>query len=134
MKVFVYFNLHKKCFSVKALSGEHKGKVVAHRNDVLVYKPTFKVSEAGRQRVLKEQRKNVHAGVVGEWFDSEYDARTCELIALSTGSQVTYNPYKYDRFVYRSSERDVNADRIRVAALHSDGNRASMFVERSLEQ
>lgn len=26
MKVFVYFNLHKRCFSVKALEGERKGR------------------------------------------------------------------------------------------------------------
>jgi hypothetical protein len=68
MKVFVYFNLHKKCFSVKALEGVNKGKVVQHTDNIVLLLPKFKVSEAGRQRVLREKRKNVHAGVVG-WVD-----------------------------------------------------------------
>jgi hypothetical protein len=69
MKVFVYFNLHKKVWSVKALEGPNKGRVVAHRNALSLYHCTFKVSEAGRQRVIREQRKNVHAGIVGDWYD-----------------------------------------------------------------
>ena len=36
MKVFVYWNLHKKVWSVKALQGLQKGRVVAHRNDVMI--------------------------------------------------------------------------------------------------
>jgi hypothetical protein len=85
-KVFVYFNLHKKIFSVKDVK---TGLVVAHTESINLTDCTFKVSEAGRQRVLKEQRKNVHAGVVGhyepesKWFDT----------------QATYNPYKYNSFV-----------------------------------
>ena len=65
MRVFVYFNLHKKCLSVKALEGESKGRVIAHADSVELVNATFKVSQAGRQRVLRERRKNVHAGVVG---------------------------------------------------------------------
>jgi len=32
LKVFCYFNLHRKCFSIKALEGPNKGRVVAHIN------------------------------------------------------------------------------------------------------
>jgi len=127
MKVFVYFNLHKKCFSIKALEGNNKGRVIAHSNDVVIYNPTFKVSEAGRQRVLREKKKNVHAGVVGLWNDDEYNAaRTVEMSAL-LGRAVTYNPYRFDSFVYKATETPIN-DHPRVAALHSDGVRASMFA------
>lgn len=66
MKVFVYFNLHRKLWSVKALDGKARGKVIAHCERVIVRGASFKVSEAGRQRVLREGRKNVHAGIVGE--------------------------------------------------------------------
>ena len=127
MKVFVYFNLHKKCFSVKALEGENKGRVVAHVKYAVIYSPTFKVSEAGRQRVLRERKKNVHAGVVGQWFDDEYSTtRTVELSAM-LGRAVTYNPYRFDSFVYKATETPIN-DQPRVAALHSDGVRASMYA------
>ena len=92
VKVYVYFNLHKKCFSVKALEGSCKGLVVTHTDTVSLKDATFKVSEAGRQRVIKEKRKNVHAGVVGylEGF-----------IATSTEGykQAYYNPYKTSTFV-----------------------------------
>lgn len=100
MRVFVYFNLHRKLWSVKALSGEQKGRVIGHSEFVQISSPVFKVSEAGRQRVLREQRKNVHAGVEGklltmrladaELEPAEYDAMT-----------VTYNPYKHSTFVTR---------------------------------
>jgi len=127
MKVFVYFNLHRKCFSVKALEGAYKGRVVAHVSDAVVYNPTFKVSEAGRQRVLKERKKNVHAGVVGQWSESELN--TFKIVEYSTklGRAVTYNPYRFDSFVYKATETPIN-DKPRVAALHSDGTRASIFA------
>jgi hypothetical protein len=90
MRVFVYWNLHRKCFSVKALEGANKGRVVAHVNELLLRNATFKVSEAGRQRVLREKRKNVHAGVAGEWLDG-WDLVGC-------GSRVRYNPYQGPHF------------------------------------
>ncbi len=106
MRVFVYFNLHKKCFSIKALEGAMKGKVIAHRDTVVLENCKFKVSEAGRQRVLREKRKNVHAGVTGVWTESVRD--TADFDALSvTGRQVTYNPYKYAQFVIKATEQPI---------------------------
>lgn len=102
MKVFVYFNLHKQVFSVKALEGDDKGKVIAHRNEVTLSNVRFKVSEAGRQRVLRERRKNVHAGVVGEWTDV-IDQKICKKSKIS----VTYNPYKYNSFVLYDNRQPV---------------------------
>jgi hypothetical protein len=96
MKVFVYFNLHKKLFSVKALEGPEKGRVIAHRNDINLSDVIFKVSEKGRQRVLRELKKNVHAGVVGTWIKDE--------IKVDNRTQVTYNPYKYNTFVIKENE------------------------------
>lgn len=100
MKVFVYFNLHKKVFSVKALEGPNKGRVVAHRDKLHLTSVVFKVSEAGRQRVLSEQRKNVHAGVVGQWDDTLPDNYA--------GVAVTYNPYRFSSFVRKSDEQPVH--------------------------
>jgi len=92
MRVFVYFNLHRKLFSVKALEGPKKGRVIAHSQTVFLSDVEFRVSEAGRQRVLKEQRKNVHAGARGTWLDCSFE-RLDDLVP------VTYNPYKYSSFV-----------------------------------
>ena len=92
VKVYVYFNLHKKCFSVKALEGNCKGLVVAHTDTACLKDVTFKVSEAGRQRVLKEKRKNVHAGVVG-YLEGFTDNSTAGY------KQAYYNPYKTRTFL-----------------------------------
>lgn len=88
----IYYNLHKHCLSVR-----QRGIVVAHLDSVALRNVEFKVSEAGRQRVLKEKRKNVHATVRGEIqeWDHRYEAMD--------GIEITYNPYKYSSFVVKST-------------------------------
>lgn len=86
-KVFVYFNLKKKLFSVRKVS---TGLVVAHLLKVSLNDARFKVSQKGRERVLRERVKNVHAGVEGFFtFDNKN----------SLTHNATYNPYKYSSFV-----------------------------------
>ena len=85
-KVFIYRNLHKKCWSVK----DWKTKlVIAHLDELILSDCEFKVSEAGRQRVLKEKKKNVHAGVLG------YITTDC---INCFWQQVTYNPHRMESF------------------------------------
>ena len=99
-KVFVYFNLHKKVWSVK----DHKtGKVIAHAKKVSVDSPTFKVSEAGRQRVLAEKKKNVHAGVVGT-LNAHHDDFSGE-----GRKRVSYNPYKAGHFYESGTDNPVHS-------------------------
>ena len=99
MKVFVYRNLHKNCWSIKALEGENKGRVIYHAQNVTLSDCKFKVSEAGRQRVLREKRKNVHAGVVGQLTH----INTAD-VYMPHSMPVTYNPYKYSTFVNVNDE------------------------------
>jgi hypothetical protein len=136
---FVYRNLHQDCWSVKALSGPNAGRVVLHAATVWLHGATFRVNEAGRQRVLKEQRKNVHAGVVGyvyhahvitERYDVgptvslpiDMEAVLDESDHLATDPEVyrpvTYNPYKFDRFVWADdlSEADAGDRSVALAA------------------
>ncbi len=56
MRVSVYWNLHRACFSIRAEEGEHKGRVIAHANAVAMTEVSTKVSKAGRERVLREQK------------------------------------------------------------------------------
>ena len=89
MKRRVYFNLHKHLFSVQEkVNGQWK--VVGHTDDITLYNVTFKVSEAGRQRVLKEKRKNVHAFVEGTLSPSPL---VCDNPLI-----IRYNPYKSGSF------------------------------------
>lgn len=94
MRVFVYYNLHRKMWSVRAMDGPSKGRVIAHKHTVLLRDAVPKVSEAGRQRVLKEKRKNVHAGIVGTMIES-FPGPTRGL-----RTPITYNPYRGDGFTY----------------------------------
>ena len=104
MKVFVYFNLHKKLFSIKSLEGDKKGRVIAHLPYVCLYNPKMKVSQAGRERVLREQRKNVHAGIVGE-----FSTNLCASDKIAW-ENVRYNPYLFDSFVDDESKPVAFAD------------------------
>jgi len=89
MRVEVYFNLHKHVFSVRSA---RSGRVILHTDRVHIRNPEFVVRQGGRQRVLREGKKNVHAFVRGEaTYFSEKDCPTLD--------NVMYNPYKYDSFV-----------------------------------
>lgn len=104
-KVFAYRNLHRQCWSVKALEGPFKGRVIYHADDLTLGWCDFKVSQAGRQRVLREQKKNVHAGVVG--YLTECGEIATDGIDLDV--PITYNPYKYDSFVDARCEVPVSS-------------------------
>jgi hypothetical protein len=103
MKVFVYFNLHKKCWSIKALEGENKNRVIGHKTQLTLLDAKFKVSQAGRNRVLKERRKNVHAGVVG--YLTEFNDATLNI-------KVSYNPYKFNHFYNIENNNKVEVSRM----------------------
>ena len=113
-RVFVYYNLHKKCFSIKALTGVKKGLVVAHSDYVLLSDATPSVSIAGMQRVRRTKQKNVHAGFKGtlECLDEQY--------SLKGGVYITYNPYLYDSFVcVNDTDEKVDSTEARDYYLHN---------------
>ena len=92
---------------MKALEGENKGRVIKHANNINLTHCTFKVSKAGRERVLRERRKNVHAGVVGNLSFVGEVGDTALWECASTYYAfvpVTYNPYKYQTFVRKNND------------------------------
>ena len=102
MRVDVYFNIRKNKLSVKSREPLHYGKVINHVDTILLDDCTFIVQKAGRNRVLKEKRKNVHAFVRGNICRKE------NLIKSANCRVVKYNPYLYGSFVYEDSEEPVN--------------------------
>ena len=66
MRVQVYRNLNNGLISIQDLS---TGLVLGHASAVDLQEATFIVREAGRQQVIREQRKNVHAFVRGKVID-----------------------------------------------------------------
>ena len=100
-RVQVYYNLHKKCWSVR-----QSGLVVSHTNYITLREVRFLVGKSGRQKVLREQRKNVHA------YASGYVCRVEELPMIPERiAEVTYNPYQNETFVYvNNGKACLNAD------------------------
>ena len=103
MRVEVYWNLHKKCYSVR-----HKGKVIDHVPYVVLRDVKWVVQPAGRRRVLRERKKNVHAFARGTWLrgNDELDLSNRKL-GLTKRQPVKYNPYQHRSFVLRQAE-DIN--------------------------
>jgi hypothetical protein len=97
MKLFVYYNLHKLRWSMR----DCKTRLVVGHTDLLTLLDVrFKVSAAGRARVLKERKKNVHAGCEG-MLAGKSDRPAGEYV------QVKYNPYLYSSFVLCSDDTPV---------------------------
>lgn len=100
-RVKVYYNLHKHTFSVT-----YKDLVIFHADYVKLSDVEFRVRKGGKDKVRKEKSKNVHAFVIGNLVD--YCEFPCEsLPEESLGNVVTYNPYKYDSFVYKDTEEPI---------------------------
>jgi hypothetical protein len=120
-RVKVYYNLQKDCLSV--IDAE-TGLLYCHAHRVELHNAKFRVQLAGRNRVVKEKRKNVHAYIVGNCHDigevskerhrlvrgkvEKYEICQCEgtmwcdeCIPESAEQfrHATYNPYKHDTFV-----------------------------------
>lgn len=100
-KVMVYYNLHKHTFSVT-----YDSKVIMHADYVKLGDVEFRVRQGGKEKVRGEMRKNVHAFVIGKLLD--YCEYPCDDLPTSSSNKiVTYNPYKFDSFVYKDSEEPV---------------------------
>jgi hypothetical protein len=93
-RVEIYFHFRKKIFSLR-----QRGKVFGYAPCILIRDPRFVVQEGGRNRVLREKRKNVHAFVV---------ATTREQVSPNRGDmppesgwthRVYYNPYRGSEFM-----------------------------------
>jgi len=109
-KVEIYRNLHNNTFSVRLLRprlsrrqderrANLKGKIVRHIENWEILRLTnakFAVQPAGRARVIREKRKNVHAFIRG----------TVDMAGGYLGKappheifEVSYNPYESDKFL-----------------------------------
>lgn len=140
-KAFIYWNFHKRVFSVK-----YKGRVIAHASRFVACRAEFRVSEAGRQRVLAEGRKNVHAGIVCDMDDLYCDSLRCErsdprltwpcgtdmlsLNATNNGAIARYNPYDGGNFTIAGNGQCITSAAIVYGTRNLRLNRAALWVER----
>lgn len=107
MRVFVHLNKHATrknrgipVYSVKALEGPDKGRVIHRSSSVMLGDVVPRVSKAGRERFLREGVKNVHAGLVGTLIHLEkqpfhgqtirYDPAVCGSFTFGAWDAVRY--------------------------------------------
>jgi len=119
MKIRIYFNLHRKLFTVQHMTA--KGwRVWKHVDNISLHFPRFKVSEAGRQRVLREKRKNVHAFIEGT-LTAPMTVDPDDL------KRVSYNPYLCGSFV-NASQQLVSSARYLIGTVNPETRRPSLLA------
>jgi hypothetical protein len=106
-RVKVYRNLTKKCWSVASLHQPDYGLVVGYETKMMLRNCNFRVSEASRQRVLRDKMKNVHAWITGYGVDIdslEYDPKELK--------PAYYNPYLVDSFVNFDTKESISFSKL----------------------
>ena len=98
-KVRVYWNLHKKTWSVQDCKS---GLVIDHKKTlVLDDGAKFVVRKGGQKRVRQEGKKNVHAFAVGYIYQGDTIPYAEGRLHLDW-DRVKYNPYEDDYFKHQS--------------------------------
>lgn len=85
--VDVYKNLHTGNYSVRS---RNTNRVLFHADQIAVENVSFVVQPAGRAKVIREKRKNVHAFVRGH---IDLLSMSPQHHKLGKARRVTYNPY-----------------------------------------
>lgn len=121
--VRVFKNPKRGCYSIM-----QRGVVRASARQVRLADVEFRVREAGRLRMLREKRKNVHAFAVGLLVDFVHpeDPRDIEPMA---GRAVVYDPYRFAFFVDRETRAPVTGAR----AAHFDEHGVVYAVDETLD-
>ena len=113
MRVRVYFNLHKKIFSVL---DKKTGRVSFYAQILTLKNVKFIVKESGRKRVLKDKVKNVHAYIEGDMLNESP-------INLDLPIKIRYNPYEHESFVIISESGDKPIFNAEYCTLSVENNR-----------
>ena len=96
--VDVYFDLHRRNWSLRARTGPERGRLIAKDETVLLDDVQLVVQPSGMRRVRREKRKNVHAFARGRVV-----AIGNQAVLAGKLTRLTYDPYQHDAFVVRSS-------------------------------
>lgn len=122
MKVDVYYNLHKNVWSIRDRKTQ---KVVNHSHAVLFPNVvSFVVRQGGRDKVIREKKKNVHAFVRGI-NPVFHEIETVEdfIDANPHFMEITYNPYKHHYFYERNTGKRVDyAKDVAMIVLNNKGH------------
>ena len=110
--VRIYRNIKTNVWSIWCMD---ECRVIAHVDSIRLKGAVFHVSEKGRQRVIREKRKNVHAWVHGVVTEDP-------LLSTMEQFRLSYNPYKSAYFMRKLAENQFQrVTHCPLVVLHSDG-------------
>lgn len=109
--VQVYFNTTRQCWSVR---DKQTRKVIAYPKNITLHghigSPIsgktcrFHVGQSGRDRVVREKRKNIHAWVEGKVIAVDLDVTMPRLSELGAERQeAEYDPYRMYHFINKKT-------------------------------
>jgi len=101
-----------------------------HAEAVILTDVEFRVRESGKQRVLREQQKNVHAFTIGmleQAFETPYAwvLDVDRIFNRENARWVIYNPYKFATFVDQTTGAPVYSGARVLVTAHN-----GIYVER----
>lgn len=111
--VRVFKNLKHGCYSIM-----QRGVVRASARVVRLSDVEFRVGEKGRQRMIRERRRNVHAFAVGRLVDYVHPDDSRDIAPLE-GRGAFYDPYRFGSFVDAETQAPVTS--VSVAHFDEDG-------------
>jgi hypothetical protein len=97
MRNFVYWNIYDKVFTVQ---NRETGRVRRHTPNITLRDVDFEIDQKERERMLRENRKTLHAGVRGEIIPTDPEN-------LEGWTQVIYDPGRHTTFVTIEDEKPV---------------------------
>ena len=113
----IYRNLHRQSFSIQGYLKVKKGyRVVDRVNVAIMENVMFKVMQTGREKVIKEKRKNVHAFLMPTNY-KHLSKRKGSSYNTEELREIYYNPYKYNSFVYKDTGESLEGKLINKALL-----------------
>lgn len=126
--VRVYRNLNKTKDGSKwySVTQHHKDVwlVVAHVKELMLVNARFYVSQKGRERVLREKKKNIHAYVIGTISLSGAMGRGPE---DGLHIKAEYNPYKSPYFTTKDFIPQCNLGGALAVCLNQQGMSVAYF-------
>ena len=145
-KARVYFNLHKHKISVQKYVEGKGWRLFCHLDYLIMKNCVFKVYESGRKRVFRENRKNVHAYVIGdvnlvERTDIDNNKyyiprEDYEETVLSSNPfhPFTYDPYKFMSFVNERTYKCVNVASCVILDFSSEYGKSLLYSVANIDK
>ena len=94
-RVYVYWNLHRKLWSVR-----QSGLIVDHAHLLSLRDCKFLVGKAGQARVRREGKKNVHAYIKGHMWPSQLTLMFVDDLFTKAGYPAQWEQFRYDPRIY----------------------------------